>query len=277
MSFLINALIIFFVLRWLLTRLLGVSASAASEKSFMESLLELIAQTMRTDGRVTRNELDVVKHILVQQYGEQKAREALLMLRDILKRDIDVDAACERIRVETDYGDKLIIIDILCKVIEADTIITASEVQEVCNMAYKIGLHYNDILVRIVQRLHVNGDDRDGSGTGTGGGESRGGYGGGYNSGGSHRGYNSGGSRGGYGGGSSSSTSNEPSLSQAYATLGVTAEATNGEVKEAYRSLVKQWHPDKFATATPQEQARAEERFKQVQAAYEKVKAARGL
>lgn len=54
----------------------------------------------------------------------------------------------------------------------------------------------------------------------------------------------------------------------AYATLGLPTSATNDEVKEAFRKLVWQIHPDK----APEAQRRvAEERFKEVKAAYESI------
>ena len=50
-----------------------------------------------------------------------------------------------------------------------------------------------------------------------------------------------------------------------YATLGVATNASEAEIKKAYRSLAKQWHPDKLKTT---EQG-AEERFLQIVEAYE--------
>ncbi len=54
--------------------------------------------------------------------------------------------------------------------------------------------------------------------------------------------------------------------------LGVAPDATADEVREAYLSLVKAWHPDRFA-ASPAMAARAEERLKEVNAAYDRVRA----
>ncbi|GBF89344.1 molecular chaperone [Raphidocelis subcapitata] len=54
----------------------------------------------------------------------------------------------------------------------------------------------------------------------------------------------------------------------AYATLGLSPTATNDEVKEAFRKLVWQHHPDK----SPEHQrAAAEVKFKEVKAAYESI------
>jgi preprotein translocase subunit Sec63 len=50
--------------------------------------------------------------------------------------------------------------------------------------------------------------------------------------------------------------------------LGLPRGATKLEVKEAYRKLVKEYHPDKHMNASGQQRARAEAKFKNVQEAY---------
>ncbi|KDD73698.1 hypothetical protein H632_c1918p0, partial [Helicosporidium sp. ATCC 50920] len=54
--------------------------------------------------------------------------------------------------------------------------------------------------------------------------------------------------------------------------LGVGVEATAGQVRAAYLKLAGSWHPDKWATGTEEEQAEADRKFRQVQAAYEEIK-----
>jgi hypothetical protein len=50
--------------------------------------------------------------------------------------------------------------------------------------------------------------------------------------------------------------------------LGLPRGATKLEVKEAYRKLVKEYHPDMHMNASGQQRARAEAKFKNVQEAY---------
>ena len=57
-----------------------------------------------------------------------------------------------------------------------------------------------------------------------------------------------------------------------YKILGVEKEATDKEIKKAFRKMAMQWHPDKFASATEEEQKRAEEKFKEIGEAYEVLK-----
>jgi DnaJ like chaperone protein len=68
-------------------------------------------------------------------------------------------------------------------------------------------------------------------------------------------------------------------LEDAYAALGVAADATPAEIKRAYRKLISQNHPDKLAARGLPESMRAvaEERSREINAAYDLVKDARGM
>lgn len=68
-------------------------------------------------------------------------------------------------------------------------------------------------------------------------------------------------------------------VAQAYAVLGVTAAAADGEVTKAYRRLMNQNHPDKLhAKGLPESMMKvAEEKTRQIRAAYEVLREARGM
>ncbi len=61
-----------------------------------------------------------------------------------------------------------------------------------------------------------------------------------------------------------------------YAVLGLTREASNEEIRKAYRQLLIKWHPDR-QDKSPEAQALATKKMQQINAAYEKIKAQRGL
>ena len=54
------------------------------------SLLVLVAAVMKSDRKVLKSELDYVKQFFVRQFGQESARQALIMLKDILKQEIPV-------------------------------------------------------------------------------------------------------------------------------------------------------------------------------------------
>ena len=58
---------------------------------------------------------------------------------------------------------------------------------------------------------------------------------------------------------------------QCCATLNLMPGASPAQIKEAYRKLAQQWHPDKH-TNNPKLQADAQEKFKKINAAYEFLK-----
>ncbi|MFT6982658.1 MAG: DnaJ like chaperone protein [Crocinitomicaceae bacterium] len=70
---------------------------------------------------------------------------------------------------------------------------------------------------------------------------------------------------------SASNYSKKSILKLAYDILGISEHASIDEVKKAYRSLVKKHHPDVFATEPIQQQKIAEERFLEIQKAYEMI------
>ncbi|MDH5621159.1 MAG: DnaJ domain-containing protein, partial [Gammaproteobacteria bacterium] len=62
-------------------------------------------------------------------------------------------------------------------------------------------------------------------------------------------------------------------------TLGVSPDATNDEVKKAYRRLMNISHPDKISGSDPGREviAEAERRTREVRSAYEMLKARRSI
>ncbi|WP_455198725.1 co-chaperone DjlA [Kaarinaea lacus] len=68
-------------------------------------------------------------------------------------------------------------------------------------------------------------------------------------------------------------------LKDAYAILNIRPDASDSEVKRAYRRLMNQHHPDKLvAKGLPQEMMKlAEQKTHEIRIAYESIQAARGL
>ncbi|MEO9511058.1 MAG: TerB family tellurite resistance protein [Flavobacteriaceae bacterium] len=67
------------------------------------------------------------------------------------------------------------------------------------------------------------------------------------------------------------------SADNAYKILEIEKAATDDEVKKAYRTMAKKYHPDKVVTENEAIKKGAEEKFKEVQKAYEVIQKERGI
>ena len=67
------------------------------------------------------------------------------------------------------------------------------------------------------------------------------------------------------------------SVDQAYKILEIHRSATDNDVKRAYRKMAKRYHPDRVVTQDEAIQKGAEEKFKEVQKAYEVIQKERGI
>ena len=56
-----------------------------------------------------------------------------------------------------------------------------------------------------------------------------------------------------------------------YEVLGVAKDASDAEIKKAYRKAAMKYHPDKFSNASDKEKKEAEEKFKEVNEAYQVI------
>jgi DnaJ like chaperone protein len=68
-----------------------------------------------------------------------------------------------------------------------------------------------------------------------------------------------------------------PQHNNAYTVLEISKEATDAEVKKAYRRLAVKFHPDKVQDLGEQHKKAAQERFVAIQDAYERIKKERGF
>ncbi|WP_055444017.1 TerB family tellurite resistance protein [Lacinutrix himadriensis] len=67
------------------------------------------------------------------------------------------------------------------------------------------------------------------------------------------------------------------SSDNAYQILEITKSVTVVEIKKAYRTMAKKYHPDKVAHLGEEHRKGAEEKFKQIQKAYEQLQKERGF
>jgi DnaJ like chaperone protein len=188
---------------------------------FAMSFLVLIAAVMKADGKVLKSELDYVKQYLIQSFGAESAKEALGMLRDILKQEIPLTDVTRQIRQHMNYSTRLQLLHLLYGLSEADKRISRKEL---------------DIIERIASGMGISEKDKD-----------------------------------------SVKHMFIPKTDSAYKILEVDSSAPDEEVKKAYRKMAMKFHPDKVSHLGEDFQKFANEKFKKVNEAYNKIKKERNI
>ncbi len=119
-------------------------AGNTTKGDFVVSLLVLVAAIMKADGTVRKVELDYVKQFLVRNFGRDGAIEALSMLKDILKQNIDIAPVCLQIRDNMDYASRLQLMYFLVNVANIDDHFDVAEQRLLEFIAEHIGISAAD-------------------------------------------------------------------------------------------------------------------------------------
>lgn len=218
-----------------------------SQAEFIDMLMQLTAAVMQADNKMLKSELDYVKTYLVNNIGVNKAQEAILKLRDYLNQPSDLQDVCQQIKDNTSIQERILILQFLFGLAQADGNIDATEINVIRHIALSIGIPSSTF--EALKSMFVGYSYSSGYG-----------YGYGYGS-----------------GSSSSSSSSYHDLSDDYRILEVSPDASNDEVKKAYRKAAIKHHPDKVSHLGEEVRKAAEEKFSKVNEAYERIKKSRGM
>jgi DnaJ like chaperone protein len=111
---------------------------------FAASLIVLSAAVMKADGKVVKSELDFVRRFFIQQFGEQLARENILVLRELLKKEINIREVSNQIRIYMDHPSRLQLIHYLFGISMADGHVHAKEVELISKISTYLGISTMD-------------------------------------------------------------------------------------------------------------------------------------
>jgi DnaJ like chaperone protein len=112
---------------------------------FAMSLLVLVAAVLKADGKVLKSELDYVKDYFVKSFGVGMAGEAIMMLRDILKQEINIREVSTQIRNHLDYSSRLQMLHFLFGIANADGMIPQNELNTLKMIAGYLGINTKDL------------------------------------------------------------------------------------------------------------------------------------
>jgi DnaJ like chaperone protein len=162
-----------------------------------------------------------VKQFFIRQFGQESAKEAILMLKDILKQEIPVRDVCVQISRNMDYSSRLQLLHLLFNVSLADSTIHPSEVEILEKIAGYLGVATNDYTS--IKNMFI------------------------------------------------------PETDSSYKILEIDSASSNDDVKKAYRRMAMKYHPDKVSHLGDDFRKSAEEKFKKVNEAYDKIKKERNM
>jgi len=199
----------------------GPESHATRPGDFGVSLVVLSAAVMKADGHVLKSELDYVKSFLYRQFGSEAAERYVLLLRDVLKQELNLQGVAEQIRGFMEYSSRLQLLHYLFGIAGADGLYDDAEILVIQNISRWMGISFADF--NSIKAMFVKDQI------------------------------------------------------SAYKILGINPEATDEEVRKAYRQMAITHHPDKVAHLGDDIQHAAKEKFQKVQAAYDDIKKQRGL
>lgn len=188
---------------------------------FVASMLVLTAAVMKADKKVMKSELDYVKQFFMKQFGQAVTEQQMLMLKEILNKEIPVREVCLQIKQNMDYSARLQLIHFLFGVAAADAQVHADEVAVIEEIARYLNIQINDI--NSIKAMFFKDTE------------------------------------------------------SMYRILEISSDASDDEVKKAYRKMALKYHPDKVSTLGDDIQNAAKEKFQQLNNAYEEIKKQRGM
>ena len=197
------------------------SNKQTAQADFRVSLIVLVAAVMKADGKVVKSELDYVKQFFIRQFGKESAKQALKLLKDVLKQDILVRDICLQISDNMDYSSRLQLLHLLLNISSADGAVNKAEIDLIGKMSGALGISKNDFIS--IRNMFI------------------------------------------------------PETDSSYKILEIERSVTDDDVKKAYRKMAMKYHPDKVAHLGDDFRKTADDKFKQVNNAYNKIKKERNI
>lgn len=214
---------------------------------YIKELLALVSVILTNDKKLLQSELNYVKRFLKHNFSEEEAQDYLLVFREYTKKNLSIEKICVRLNRGLDNPGKRQIMHLLIGAAVADRDLTISELDHL----YYIGRQMNISKLTIDSLLSMHSFTYEGNFQRKQQGNQQ----------------------------QSSRSSRRPSysLKDAYRVLEISENATESEVKKAYRKLVVIYHPDKVSQMGANFQKSAKEKFQKIQDAYEQIKKSKGI
>lgn len=211
-------------------RLTDGQSQEGDRNSFFISMLVLAAYIVKADGKVMHSEMELVRGMLRQNFGEAAAQQGDQIMRQLFAEQDrvgknvyrqNIQQACEQVAYHVDYSGRLQLLNFLVMIAQVDGRVDQVEVEALKEVAQWMQMSPQEVDAM----LHLEGD----------------------------------------------------SLEDAYKVLGVSPDASDAELKKAYRRLALEHHPDRVAKLGDDVRRAAEKKFQEINAAKDRIWKARGL
>ena len=223
----------------------NVRNRAEIQQVFFKTVFSLLGHIAKADGHVSSEEIQAARNVMQQmRLDEQQSKRAVEFFTEGKQVEFYPDRCIEEFCQISHHNRALsqMLMEILIFEALADGKLDINEERILLNLSEQIGFSTQDYqrLVQMVmgqQHFHQTGSGQ------------------------AHY----------------QQQSSEDALKEAYAVLGVTSAASDGEVKKAYRRQMNEHHPDKLVSkGMPEEMVKmATEKTQEIKAAYELVVAQR--
>ena len=115
-----------------------------SNADFAMSLLVLSAAVMKSDGKMLKSELDFVKDFFTKQFGRENAAQQILMLKEILKKEIPLFDVCNQIKQHMPHAQRIQIVHYLFGISQSDGHVHELELKTIETISNYLGLNSAD-------------------------------------------------------------------------------------------------------------------------------------
>ncbi|MBM71982.1 MAG: molecular chaperone DjlA [Crocinitomicaceae bacterium] len=120
---------------------------------FSMALVVLSAAVMKADGKILKSELNYVKDFLKINFGPKEAEQLTLLLRSVLKENIDYRQVASQIKFHMDHPKRMLLLKYLYGIANADGEVHPQEVDIIRIIAKYLGISEKDRL-SIEQAYH---------------------------------------------------------------------------------------------------------------------------
>ena len=120
------------------------SRPRATQGDIRVSIIVLLACVIKADGRVLKSEVAYIKPFLVRTFGEEGAKQALQLLKQLLEQEINPVAVAQQIRQHVNYSVRLELVHLLLEVAKADGDVVEAETNVIEIIAVNMGISTAD-------------------------------------------------------------------------------------------------------------------------------------